>query len=125
MPESFHRDTTCFLEDRRTAEFDRCADSFLGKFDGEHEQWTSTERTSGWADGTLHEQGIPIAIREIKTEPGSSGDTWFQLARMYDITAKALARTSDQKAQNFLRQGAPMFLLSVVGERALLRPPSH
>jgi hypothetical protein len=125
MPRSFNWDPTHFAEDMRTAEFDKCAESFLGKFDREHKQQMFTEQTSNRVDGTLHEQGIPIAIREMKAEPGASGDAWFQLARMYDITIKALMAKSDQKVQNFLRRGAPMFLFSVVGECAFLRLLLH
>ncbi|KAK2463755.1 hypothetical protein APHAL10511_004248 [Amanita phalloides] len=99
-------------ENRRTKEFDACISDFLGKIEPMYNLNSRGEAHGGIADGALLTNGIIIALRQMKAEPGASGDAYMQVARCYDLAVKLLQQN---RADAFLRQGAPMFLLCVVG----------
>ncbi|KAK2461340.1 hypothetical protein APHAL10511_006867 [Amanita phalloides] len=67
----------------------------------------------GIASGVILMNDILIALREMKAGPGASGDAYMQVARCYDLAVQVLLE--DLRAKAFVRQGAPMFLLCVIG----------
>ena len=104
-------------ENARTIEFDDCTGGILDRFDKTYTLNTSRNVHTGIVDGALLEKDVLIAIREIKAEPGAAGDAYMQVARGYDLALRVLQDRIGAKA--FLKQGAPMFLLCVVGARSL------
>jgi hypothetical protein len=114
MPSSFSRDGYCNPVQGRSDEFDKWASPFLGHF--LREQTFNWRGRIGKAEGTLFVRDIPIALREVRAEPGDSGDVWFKLSCIYDIAATSLDDKSGERMQFVREQGTPMFLIGVVGE---------
>ena len=77
---------------------------------------TNHNLASGIVDGALSERGVPISLREMKAEPGASGDPYMQVVRSYDLAVKTLRNKDDTAMRSFFAQGAPMFLFCVSGE---------
>ncbi|KAK2460499.1 hypothetical protein APHAL10511_007505 [Amanita phalloides] len=99
-------------DNKRTKEFDACISDFLGKVEPMYYLNPDRNAHSGIADGALLMNGILIALREMKAEPGASGNAYMQVARCYDLAVKVLQQN---RADAYMRQGAPMFLLCIVG----------
>jgi hypothetical protein len=74
------------------------------------------ERHSGIVDVALSVPKVYVSMREFKGEVGGSGDLYMQIVRGYELAVKVLRENPDPAAQNFLKHGAPMFLLCVYGE---------
>ncbi|KAK2464861.1 hypothetical protein APHAL10511_002937 [Amanita phalloides] len=100
-------------ENKRTKEFDACVSDFLGKVEPMHNLSSPRDAQGGIADGVILMNDIIIALREMKVEPGASGDAYMQVARCYDLAVKVLL--DNPKAKDFVREGAPMFLICVIG----------
>ena len=103
-------------EHTRSLKFDDCVRGILGGFNKSVVLRTSHDLVSDIVDGALSEQGVPLSLREMKAEPGASGDPYMQVVRSYDLAVKTLRDKDDTATQYFLAQGAPMFLFCVSGE---------
>jgi hypothetical protein len=114
MPSPFSRDGSPNPDQGRSDEFDKWASPFLGHF--LREQTFNWRGRIGKAEGTLFVRDILIALREMRAEPGDSGDVWFQLSCIYDIAATSLDDKSGECVEFFRKEGTPMFLIGVVGE---------
>ncbi len=108
-------------EAARTNRFDTCVKSLFerGRWSHRHRFNASSDLHYGEVDRVFLADGnIPIILREDKWEPGQGGsDVYMQLARDYDLAVKALEEDEwqDRRRRRFLAQGAPMFLVSVLG----------
>jgi len=104
-------------ENGRSLEFDDCTRGILNGFISQYSLSSSSDIDihGGIVDGALLEKDTFIALREIKAEPGAAGDTYMQVARGYDLAVQVLQDKKDAVSEAFLKQGAPMFLLCVVG----------
>jgi len=101
-----------FKENARTLEFDDCMSGILEMFDRFYNLAPTGDVNSGIVDGALLKEGIFISLRELKGDLGAGGDPYMQVARSYDLAVKVL---QDKGAEAFVKQGAPMFLLCVIG----------
>ncbi|KAK2461026.1 hypothetical protein APHAL10511_006967 [Amanita phalloides] len=87
-------------DNKRTKEFDACISDFLGKFEPMYYLNPGRDAHSGIADGALLMNGILIALREMKADP--------EIVAMLKVLRQ-------NRADDYVRQGAPMFLLCIVG----------
>lgn len=104
-----------YKENARVLKFDECVHGALDQFEKSVPLKAKSERHSGIVDGALSVLKVLISMREFKGEVGASGDPYMQIVRDYDIAVKGLQENPDPAAQNFLKHGAPMFLLCVYG----------
>jgi len=104
-------------ENGRSLEFDDCTRGILNGFISQYSLSSSSDIDihGGVVAGALLEKDTFIALREIKAEPGAAGDAYMQVARGYDLAVQVLQDKKDAVSEAFLKQGAPMFLLCVVG----------
>jgi len=105
-----------YKENTRVLKFDDCVRGTLGGFDKSVVLRTNHDLSSDIIDGALSERGVPILLREMKAEPGASGDPYMQVVRSYDLAVKTLRDKDDTATRYFLAQGAPMFLFCISGE---------
>ena len=98
----------------RTPGFDECMSGILEMFDRFYSLAPTSDAHSGIVDGALLKEGIFISLRELKGDLGAAagGDPYMQVARSYDLAVKVL---QDRGAEAFVKQGAPMFLLCLIG----------
>jgi hypothetical protein len=77
-----------------------------------------TDLHSGYVDAAFKWGDIPMMLAEFKAEAGTSGDAYMQIVRCYDLAVQVLKELAERDAKvcAFVKQGAPMFLLCVVGK---------
>ena len=105
-----------YKEETRIHKFDDCLRGLLEDYDKSVVSRASCDLSSGIVDGALSVNGVLLSIREMKGEPGASGDPYMQVVRRYDLAVKAQRECDTPSAKAFVAQGAPMFLLCVSGE---------
>lgn len=79
------------------------------------------ELSSGIVDGALAVKEVLFSLREMKGEPGASGDPYMQVVRSYDLATKVQREAESPTVRAFLAQGASTFLLCVSGEYVSVR----
>lgn len=103
----------------RGEKFDQCVEPLLPS-------WRNTvvtsksEQTQAEPDRTLDSHGghrrlFWLSIREDKVELGEAGDAYMQNSRDYHLYVKSLQEDPNFESVNFLKHGAPMFLLALIG----------
>ena len=105
-------------EDERGEAFDSCVTDLLGEMEKQRILGPKPATHYGRVDRCIKERGIVIAIREDKAETGcGGGDVYMQIAADYHFLVRVLAgrAETDTEADNFLRNGAPCFLICVMG----------
>jgi hypothetical protein len=105
-----------YKHNARVLKFDDCVRGALDQFEKSVPLKAKTELHSGIVDGALSVLKVYVSMREFKGEVGGGGDPYMQIVRGYDLAVKVLQENPGLSAQNFLKHGAPMFLLCVYGE---------
>ena len=107
-------------EASRGEAFDECVSDVLEKGEAERQLKPTPFSHYGKIDRCIQEADVPIALREDKLEFGHGGsDAYMQIARCYDLVVEVLTddstKDSNSNASNFLTQGAPCFLICLIG----------
>ena len=107
-------------ERARSKAFDECVSGVLKKGVVERYLKPTLLGRCGKVDRCIEEANIPIALREDKLEFGHGGsDAYMKIARCYDLVVEVLTddstKDSNSNASNFLTQGAPCFLICLIG----------
>ncbi|KAF8150245.1 hypothetical protein B0H34DRAFT_679126 [Crassisporium funariophilum] len=106
-------------EKARGEKFDQCVEPLLPS-------WRRTvvtsksEQTRAEPDRTLDSHGghrrlFWLSVREDNVELGEAGDAYMQNSRNYHLYVKSLQEDPHSESVNFLKHGAPMFLLALIG----------
>jgi len=105
-------------EDERGEAFDSCVADLLGEVEKQHILRPKSAIHYGRVDRCIKERGIVIAIREDKAESGCGGcDIYMQIAADYHFLVRVLTGQAETnpEADKFLSNGAPCFLICVLG----------
>lgn len=103
-------------EDSRSKSFDDCISGLLPLSINQHTLKPQSDLRYGIVDRAILAEGVVIAIREDKIEPGSGeSDVYMQIVRDYDLSVKMLREKDTKVAKRFLAHGAPTFLICVLG----------
>ncbi|KAJ3513630.1 hypothetical protein NLJ89_g2845 [Agrocybe chaxingu] len=116
------QNTRDLKENARTLEFDDCIRGIVDGFEKWYRLAATSDVHSCVVGGALLVEGILISLCEMTADPGAGGDPYMQIARSYDLAVKVL---HDRGAEAFLKQGAPMFLLCVIGPMLLVAGGFH
>ncbi len=65
----------------------------------------SCELSSGIVDGALSVKDVLLSLREMKGEPGASGDPYMQVVRNYDLGTKVQREHENPIARAFGQGG--------------------
>ena len=103
-------------ENARIFKFDKCLRGALDQFEKSVPLKATSEPHSGMIDGVWSVAKVFVSMREMNGEVGGSGDPYMRIVRGYDIAMKVVRENPGTAAQDFLKYGAPMFLLCVNGE---------
>jgi len=105
-------------ENDRGKAFDSCVAGLLGEMEKEVILSPKSFIHYGKVDRCIKECGIVIAIREDKVEPAKGdGDLYMQITGDYHFLVGVLTdeAETDLEAKEFLSNGAPCFLICVLG----------
>ena len=102
-------------EDARIRQFDECIRGILD-YQKSVTLKANCELSSGVVDGALLVKDVLLSMREMKEEPGASGDPYMQVVRSYDLGTKVQREHKNPTVRAFVAYGAPTFLLCVNGE---------
>ncbi|PCH36995.1 hypothetical protein WOLCODRAFT_168126 [Wolfiporia cocos MD-104 SS10] len=110
-------------EKDRTAKFNLCIRELLPGVEGEYQfdperDLSSCRVDAAWFARALNasEDKLPVCLREDKREPGETGDdVYMQVARSYTLAAKTLFDDPSSMKERYVKRGAPMFLLCLLG----------
>ena len=111
-------------EDERGEAFDSCVADLLGEMEKQHILRPKSAIHHGRVDRCIKERGIVIAIREDKAESGCGGcDVYMQIAADYHFLVRVLTGRAETnpEADKFLSNGAPCFLICVLGMYTVYR----
>jgi len=105
-------------EDERGEAFDSCVADLLGEMERQHILRPKSAIHHGRVDRCIKEHGIVIAIRKDKVESRCGGcDAYMQIAADYHFLVRVLTDRAETnpEADKFLSNGAPCFLVCVLG----------
>lgn len=112
MPENFDEETD------RSKAFDRCLEPIFQRSLWRKEVPIKPDEEVHGAivDRIYALGGVILIIREDKVEPGTGHDVYMQVVRDYQLFVKE----SREQNSAFFEQGAPVFLLCLLGKRCML-----